>query len=67
MSNLKFVKEVKKLVEKLPGFQVDRLAEGKHIKMYLTTPSGPQMMVVSRSASDWRVMTKIEQQLRKWQ
>ena len=67
MSNLKFVKDVKKLVEKLPGFRVDRLEEGKHVKMYLTTPAGPQIMVVSRSASDWRVVMKIEQQLRKWQ
>ena len=66
MSNLKFVKDVKKMVEKLPGFRVDRLEEGKHIKMYLATPTGAQCMVISRSASDWRVMMKIEKQLRKW-
>ena len=66
VSNLKFVKDVRKLVEKLPGFSIGRLEEGKHVKMHLSTPTGPQVMIISRSASDWRVMMKIEKQLRKW-
>ena len=63
---MRFLKEIRKLVSMQPGFVVDRIVEGKHYKLFMTTPSGPQIMVVSRSASDHRAIENAKQLLRSW-
>lgn len=49
------------------GATVDRVSRvGKHIKYYLTTPSGPRILVCSRTASDNRAIHNNEALLKRW-
>lgn len=49
------------------GCSVDRVSRvGKHIKYYLTTPSGPHILVCSRTASDNRAIHNNEAFLKRW-
>ena len=38
------------------GLTVDRIKKGRHVKFYITTPSGPQILVTASTASDCRSM-----------
>lgn len=58
--------EVKDLLKKFPRITVDRTVYGKHVKYYLSTPSGPQILVVSVSASDGRASRNNASLLRRW-
>ena len=57
---------MKDLLKKFPRIVVDRIVEGKHLKYFLSTPSGPRLLVVSRSCSDFRANRNNEALLRRW-
>lgn len=57
---------MKDLLKKFPSITVDRVVRGRHMKYYLSTPSGPQVLVVSVSASDARASRNNETLLRRW-
>jgi len=59
-------KTMNDLFKKYPQIVVDRLVKGKHFKYYLRTPSGPQILIVSRTTSDARAMKNNESLLRRW-
>lgn len=63
---MKLLKEVQKLVSTYTGFAIDRVVEGKHYKLFMSTPTGPRIMVISRSASDHRALENTKQLLRSW-
>jgi len=65
MSTLKTLREVRKLVASM-GMTVERVVEGKHLKLHLDTPSGKHIMVIARTASDARAGQNMRIQLRKW-
>lgn len=54
------------LLKKYPQIAVDRVVRGRHLKYYLDTPSGPQVLIVSITASDGRAMKNNEAMLRRW-
>ena len=58
--------DMKDLLKRFPSITVDRIVRGKHYKYYLSTPSGPQVLVVSVSASDGRANRNNESLLRRW-
>jgi len=57
---------MKELLKQFPSITVDRIVRGRHFKYYLSTPSGPQILVVSVSASDARASRNNEALLRRW-
>ena len=55
-----------KLVAMFPVLTVQRLVLGDHIKVYLNTPAGRKILVVSRTASDYRADMNNKSLLRRW-
>ena len=59
-------KEYRELVAEYPGITIDRIKEGTHLKIYLTTPIGKKVLVVSRSPSDNRAFLNNKTLLSTW-
>lgn len=57
---------MKDLLKQFPSIVVDRVVRGKHLKYYLSTPSGPQILVVGVSSSDARSNRNNASLLRRW-
>lgn len=56
-----------KEIEALPTLTVDKIVRnGTHEKIYLNTPAGKQLLVVSITASDWRAARNNRSILRRW-
>ena len=56
-----------KEIEALPALTVDKIVRnGTHEKIYLDTPAGKQLLVVSITASDWRAARNNRSILRRW-
>ena len=51
---MKIEREFIKLVESFPGITLERVEKIKHYKLFLDTPSGKRILVVSVSTSDKR-------------
>lgn len=60
------LRSILSIIKKFDGITVERVVEGNHYKLYLDTPSGKQMLVVSRSTSCARAMKNNETLLRRW-
>lgn len=43
-----------RLIGEFPNLNIERVEQGKHIKLYLSTPVGPKVFTAPRSASDHR-------------
>jgi hypothetical protein len=61
----KTIKEIRKLAEAL-GYTVERVEIGKHYKLYLSTPAGKKVLVVSITASDGRAAKNNEAIMKRW-
>jgi hypothetical protein len=48
------------------GFTVDDVVKGKHYKLYLSTPAGKKVLVVSITASDGRAAKNNEAIMKRW-
>jgi predicted Ser/Thr protein kinase len=56
-----------KQIEALPTLTVEKIIRnGTHEKIYLNTPAGKQLLVVSITASDWRATLNNRAILRRW-
>lgn len=53
-------------IKAFPNISVDRIERGKHFKIYLDTPSGKRMLLVSVSPSCQRAWKNNEALLRQW-
>jgi hypothetical protein len=51
MSTQKMLRETRRMIEDM-GMTVERIIEGKHLKLHLDTPSGKHILVIPRSTSD---------------
>ena len=60
------LRAIRAVIGKFDGITVERVVEGNHYKIYLDTPSGKQMLIVSRSTSCTRAMKNNETLLRRW-
>ena len=57
-----FVAELKNF----PKIKLERVERNNHFKLYLDTPSGKQILVVSITTSDGRAMKNNKSILKKW-
>ena len=54
------------VIKKFDGIAVEKIVEGNHYKLFLDTPAGKQILVVSRSTSCDRAIKNNESLLRRW-
>lgn len=54
------------VIKSFAGITVEKVVEGKHYKLFLDTPSGKQILVISRTASDFRALANNKTLLRRW-
>lgn len=54
------------VIKKFDGITVEKVVEGNHYKLFLDTPAGKQILVISRSTSCGRAMKNNETLLRRW-
>ena len=66
MSADKSLKTVVALVAEFPALVLSRIEQGTHYKLFLDTPCGKKLLVVSRSASDFRAIRNNRSLLRQW-
>ena len=59
------VRAITKLVKSF-GCEVTDVVQGNHLKFYLNTPTGKQLLVCSRTASDARAMKNNATLIRGW-
>ena len=59
-------RDITKMVEKF-GYTVDRIARNGHYKVFINTPSGKRLLVVSVTGSDVRAIKNNEAILKRWQ
>jgi len=60
------LKQVVDMIASFPALTLERVEQGKHFKLYLDTPCGKQLLVVSRSTSDCRAVLNNQSLLRRW-
>ena len=60
------LRAIRAVISKFDGITLEKIVEGNHYKLYLDTPSGKQMLVISRSTSCTRAMKNNEALLRRW-
>lgn len=66
MSTLKQLKVITDMVAEFPTLVLLRIEQGNHFKLFLDTPCGKKLLVVSRSASDFRAIRNNRSLLRQW-
>lgn len=59
------IREITKLAEQY-NCSVSDVVIGKHIKFYIDSPTGKQVLVCSRSASDRRALANNISYLKRW-
>lgn len=59
-------KSIRALIAEFPALVLSRIEHGKHYKLFLDTPCGKKLLVVSKSASDVRAMQNNRSILRRW-
>ena len=62
----KRMKGLLKELEKFPDLTVTRVERNNHFKLYLDTPSGPQILSASVTCSDHRGMANNRSLFKKW-
>lgn len=62
----KSLKTILELLTEFPTLALERIEQGTHYKLFLDTPCGKRLLVVSRSASDFRAIRNNRSILRKW-
>jgi len=60
------LKPVLALIAEFPALVLSRIEQGVHYKLFLDTPCGKKLLVVSRSASDFRAVRNNRSLLRQW-
>jgi hypothetical protein len=60
------LKPVLALIAEFPALVLSRIEQGTHYKLFLDTPCGKKLLVVSRSASDFRAVRNNRSLLRQW-
>jgi hypothetical protein len=60
------MKSIIALVAEFPTLVLERIEQGTHYKLFLDTPCGKKLLVVSRSASDFRAIRNNRSLLRQW-
>jgi hypothetical protein len=62
----KCLREINDMIAEFPALVLSRIEQGVHYKLFLDTPSGKKLLVVSRSASDFRAIRNNRSLLRQW-
>jgi len=60
------LKPVLALIAEFPTLVLSRIEQGVHYKLFLDTLCGKKLLVVSRSASDFRAVRNNRSLLRQW-
>jgi hypothetical protein len=63
---VKIDRNIIKMLKEFPEITLDRVEKKTHYKLYLDTPTGKQMLVVSLSASDVRAEQNNRSLLKRW-
>jgi hypothetical protein len=62
----KSLKVIKGMLKEFPNLSLERIEQGLHYKLYLNTPCGVKLLIVSRTASDFRAVRNNRSLLRQW-
>lgn len=60
------LKQMVEMIEGFPSISLEKVEQGKHYKLFLDTPCGKQILVLSRSTSDNRATLNNRSLLRRW-
>jgi hypothetical protein len=63
---MKLDREVADLLAEFPMISLERVEKRTHYKLYLDTPTGKQILVVSLTASDGRAKKNNRSLLKRW-
>jgi hypothetical protein len=61
-----YLRAIKEMIAEFPALSLSRIEQGVHFKVFLDTPCGKKLLVVSRSASDFRAIRNNRSLLRQW-
>jgi hypothetical protein len=59
-------KDIIKMISQFENLKIDRIERKSHIKVFITSPKGKQLLVVSMSASDRRAELNNRSILKRW-
>lgn len=62
----KQLRDIAGLIAEFPSLVLERIEQGNHFKVFLDTPCGKKLLVVSRTASDFRAIRNNRSLLRQW-